>query len=110
MADAVIPANKVINLLVPMDGTDKVVWTPAAGKRIRLLGWSFGATVIAGNVIVKNGAGGTSLAFINVPAVPALIQTPMGFGNGVVLDKDTPLVLNGTNTMSVIGFLCGCEE
>jgi hypothetical protein len=110
MADAVIPANKVIPIFALMTGADVVVWTPPAGKRFRLLGYALSSSVIVGAVTLKDGSGGPNIGFIpnqtlNVPN----ISPPMG--NGILSSAvNNALCFNGVNTQILTGFLMGTEE
>jgi hypothetical protein len=94
-------------------GTPQTIWTPAAGKKFRLLGYVLGAsatTGAAGSVFilkdntteilraVDNGAGG-----INAISPP--------LGNGYLsAAADNPLKLDAAANCTAQGFVCGCEE
>lgn len=109
MADAVIPANKIVPVFAAMTGADVAVWTPASGKRIRFQGFYLMSTTVTGTISVKNGPGGTGIMFIPNPT-NSLAMVSMGLGNGSVLDVNATLVFNAANTMGLTGYLYGCEE
>lgn len=90
-------------------GTPVTIWTPAAGRRFRLMGFCL-STTVAGAIIFKYGAGNTE--FLRTPLLVA--STPfamplMGEGRmpGVA---DEVLKLDLTVTGNVSGFIFGMEE
>lgn len=91
-------------------GTPVTVWTPTAGKKFRLLGWSLSLSV-AGSIIFKYGAG--SVTLFRTPAVAAagITDNPPGFGNGTMPNAaNDVLKIDVTASGNVAGFVFGMEE
>lgn len=88
-------------------GTAVAVWTPAAGKSFRLLGFVVSLTV-GGSVIFKDGA--TEFARTGLLAANSAFQFP-SFGNGYLsLLPNNALNIDVSATGSVSGFVFGYEE
>src|SRR5437773_708353 len=62
--------------------TAQPIWTPAAGKRFRLMGYHLSITIAGGNIQLRDGAGGTVIA--TIPIVLAVGGFPMQLGNGIL--------------------------
>lgn len=82
-------------------------WTPAAGKKFRLMGFMLSLSV-AGAVILKDGA--TELIRTCLMPAGAGLASP-GLGNGILsAAANNVLNLDVTATGTVTGFLFGTEE
>lgn len=95
-------------------GTPVAVWTPATGKRFRLLGYEITA-VGAGSaaIIFEDGSGGSTQEFLRTQLVNSStpLDTPSGFGNGYLSTTiNNQLFLDATANTAVTGFLFGTEE
>lgn len=90
-------------------GTPVAIWTPAAGKKFRLLGWALSLSV-AGSIIFKYGAGNTTM--FRTPALAAAgVHTSPALGNGSMPGAaNDVLKVDVTATGSVAGFVFGVEE
>src|SRR5271166_7180262 len=63
--------------------SETTIWTPAAGKKFRLMGGVLSVGVAAGNVVLKDNTGGTTILIIPAGA----LNTPfplLGMGNGIL--------------------------
>lgn len=83
-------------------GTPATVWTPAAGKKFRLLGWDLAVTTATNAILFKDN--GTEIAR-TVGGGPNHATTPVGWGNGILsaaannvlqIDVLTSTMINGT--------------
>lgn len=91
-------------------GTPAAVWTPASGKKFRLLGWSLSLSV-AGSIIFKYGAGNTTLFRTPAVAAAGITSNPPGFGNGTMPNAaDDVLKVDVTASGNVAGHVFGIEE
>jgi hypothetical protein len=103
-------AAKFIPLNAVSVNAEATLWTPASGKRFRLLGYSLAQGTAAGAVIIKDNTAGTTILIIpkNTLDIPQ-ISPPMGKG---ILSAAPGNVLTGTGvaTETLTGFLYGTEE
>lgn len=88
-------------------GAEVTVWTPAAGKRFRLMKGVVTSSV-AGNIVFRDNTAGTVILVL-----PVLAGEPQGFdlGNGIrsgLADRVLTLDAPGAGTLS--GFVGGTEE
>lgn len=102
---------KTIAAVAVTAGTPQTIWTPAAGKKFRLTGYSL-TTTVAGAAILKYGAGNTELLRTGLlPANGPPSISPTGLADGVMPGAaDDALKIDVTVTGSVSGFVCGIEE
>lgn len=103
--------NKFVALNNLVVTTETTIWTPAAGKKFRLMGYVLTGGVAAGNVVLKDNTGGTSLPLI-LPfgSVGATIVSPP-MGNGIVsATANNVLTATGASTQTLSGYLFGTEE
>jgi hypothetical protein len=90
-------------------GAIAAVWTPAGGKKFRLMGGSISVSVAA-SVLLEDNAGGTTI--IQLPALLANVPYQFDVANGI-LSGAANRVLKATasaNPCTVTGFLYGAEE
>lgn len=90
-------------------GTPVAVWTPASGKRVRLMGWALSSTVNT-SIIFKYGVSNTTI--FRTPLIPANshIISP-NLGNGVLVpNANDVLKLDVVSSATVAGFVYGMEE
>lgn len=84
------------------------IWTPAAGKKFRLMGYHISGSV-AGNIVLKDGAGGTIIAVI--PAAAGGGGTYVSLGNGILsAAADNILEALGPALDTISGTVFGTEE
>lgn len=92
-------------------GTPVSVWTPAAGKKFRILGYHLG-TSVAASVIFKDGTSGAAPEAFRT-AIQAANGAPPSppLGNGYLSSAaNNQLWLDVTATGAVHGFVVGVEE
>ena len=87
-------------------GTPVTVWTPAAGKKVRFMGYALSLSV-AGSVILKT----ATVESIRTPLVLAGTgHTSSGMGNGILYAADAVFQVDATATGAVSGYVFGLEE
>lgn len=105
-----ITVNKVITLNAVVLTAETTLWTPAAGKRFRLLGGLVSIGVAAANVILRDGTAGATIYII--PKAP--LDTPTWLpwmGNGLASAALNNLLTGqGIATTTISGILFGREE
>ena len=85
------------------------IWTPAAGKKFRLMGFVITQGVLAGNVTLKDNTGGTTILVI--PSTPIGQPLSVPLGNGILsAAANNVLTATGSATETISGFVYGCEE
>jgi hypothetical protein len=100
---------KKIQAVAITAGTPVSVWTPAAGKKFRLMGYVLSTSVAGTSVLIEDGTGNEVLraptgAANNAAAAPAM-------GNGYLsAAANNALFLDVTATATVSGFVYGVEE
>lgn len=98
---------KIINTVTIT--TAQTLWTPTAGKKFRLMGYHLGLAVAAGNVLLKDGAGGTIIGV--VPLGLALGGPAISLGNGILSAvANNVLEVIGPATAVLGGIVWGREE
>jgi len=111
-ADANPYVFKPIKALAITAGSPQAVWTPATGKRFRLLGFCVNPTVAA-SILFEDATGGTNefLRFPLTAAVPTA-QVPVNLGTDGYLSLlvNNALFLDVTATATVSGYVYGKEE
>ena len=102
--------NVFINLNNVAINAETTIWTPAAGKKFRLMGYSLTSGTVAGNVVLKDNTAGTTIFTLpfGAAAVP-LISPPMG--NGILsAAANNVLTATGAATQTLSGVIFGTEE
>lgn len=89
---------------------EATIWTPAAGRRFRLMGYVLESGTVGGNVLLKDNTGGTTKLVIPFGAAGSVIQSqPMG--NGILsLAAGNVLTATGGATQTLSGYVFGTEE
>ena len=91
-------------------GTPATVWTPASGKKVRLLGWFLSSNAAAALQSQDSGAAGTVIAQTPLLASAGTHDAPH-LGEGLVLAAaDNTLELDATANSTVSGMVLGIEE
>lgn len=98
---------KVINNAIGA-GADSTIWTPAAGKKFRVMGFSFTSSV-ATDVLLKDNTGGTVIYRQNFPAaVPFALPS---LGNGILSTAaNNVLAASMVAAGTLTGLVWGTEE
>lgn len=89
-------------------GSIATVWTPAGGKKFRLMGGSISVSA-AVSILFEDNAGGTTI--LQLPKLPA--DTPYNFdiGNGLLSGaEDRVLKATSSAAANCTGYLYGVEE
>ncbi len=111
-SDAIPYVFKPIKAVAITAGTPVAVWTPATGKRFRLLGFCLVPTVAA-SILFEDATGGGNefLRFPLTAAVPTA-QVPVNLGTDGYLSLlvNNALFLDVTATATVSGYVYGKEE
>lgn len=102
--------GKVITLNAVVVTAETTIWTPAAGRRFRVLGYNLTGGVAAGNVLLKDNTAGTTILIVpfgtigqNIPYSPP--------GNGILsAAANNVLTATGVSTQTLSGVIYGCEE
>ena len=108
--DRVRLPNKFISLNAVSVATETTIWTPATGKRFRLMGFCLTSGTVGGNVVLKDNTGGTAVLTLPFGAASSTITSPP-MGNGIFSATiNNVLTATGTATQTLSGYLIGCEE
>ena len=91
-------------------GTPVAVWTPAAGKKFRMMGFIL-ATTVAGSILMEDATGGAN-EFFRVPLLAASVPIASPpLGNGYLsTTANNALFIDVTVTGIVSGVIYGTEE
>ena len=101
---------KIIDAVAITAGTPATVWTPAGGKKVRLLGWFLSSSAAAALELQDSGAAGTVIAQTPLLAAAGTHDAPH-LGEGLVLAAaDNTLNLDVTANSTVSGMVFGVEE
>lgn len=104
---------KIIPLSAVSVAAEVTIWTPAAGKKFRLLGYCLTSGTVGGTVTLKDNTAGATLP-INCPfgaAAQTLIVVPPALGLGFLsAAAGNVLTATGAATQTLSGFLVGTEE
>lgn len=96
-------------------GSEATIWTPAAGKRFRLLGGCVSIGTAAGNVTLKDNTAGTTILILPKAPVDTPFNLPPltdgGNAQGIISAQgDNVLTATGAASATISGFLFGTEE
>jgi hypothetical protein len=90
--------------------SEATIWTPASGKKFRLMGYVITQGTLTGNVTLKDDTAGTTILVIPAHTVGiAQVSPPMGEG---ILSStaDHVLTATGASTETISGYVFGTEE
>jgi len=89
--------------------SETTIWTPASGKKFRLMGFVITQTVATGDIALKDGTGLSTI--LTVPATPVGQPLAVPLGNGILSGAaDRVLSATGASTEKISGFVYGTEE
>ena len=99
---------------VPLSAVDisseATVWTPAGGKKFRLLGYVITQGTLTGDVILRDDTAGTTILVIPAQTV-GIAQVSPPLGDGILsATADHVLTAEGESTETISGYLFGVEE
>lgn len=88
---------------------EATIWTPAAGKKFRIMGYCLTSGVVGGNITIKDNTAGTTIMVIPFGAAAAPLTD--SFGNGILsAAANNVLTATGTATQTLSGYVYGTEE
>jgi hypothetical protein len=90
--------------------SEVTIWTPAAGKKFRIMGFCLTSGTVGGNVLFKDNTAGTTILVVPFGAANATIGSD-GMGNGILsAAANNVLTATGVATQTISGFVFGTEE
>lgn len=99
---------KTLNAVVITTST--ALWTPAAGKKFRLLGGMVSVGTAAGNVLIQDAVSGSTIFILPKQALDTVFYVGP-FGNGILsAAANNALAAIGASTATISGTLWGTEE
>ena len=104
---------KTVAAVAVTAGTPVAIWTPAAGKTVRIMGWDLSLSVAGGLIFKQGTTPGGSIEVIRASNNGANVSNPSppGMGNGVILSAvNNVLYVDVTASGTVSGFIFGTEE
>lgn len=105
--------GKFIPLNAVAINAETTIWTPASGRKFRLMGYQLTALGAAGNVVLKDNTAGASLPIV-LPfgAIGANLSVAYpGMGNGILsAAANNVLTATGAASQTLSGYLLGTEE
>jgi hypothetical protein len=103
-------ANVFKTLASTVITSETTVWTPAANKKFRLMGFCLTQGVATGNVTLKDNTAGATIFII--PATTIAVSGCVNFpGNGILsAAANNVLTATGASTETITGTLFGTEE
>jgi hypothetical protein len=89
---------------------EEAIWTPAGGKKFRLLGFVITQGVVTGNITLRDDTAGSTILVI--PATPVGQPLAVSLGRIGLLSStaDHVLTAQGESTETISGFVYGTEE
>lgn len=101
--------GKFISVNALSIATETTVWTPASGRRFRLMGYQLSSTG-AQNIVLKDNTAGTTILVIPGITIGQLNFSP-AMGNGILsVAANNVLTANAGGTNAISGFFFGTEE
>jgi len=89
--------------------TETTIWTPAAGRRFRLMGYQLSASAAA-NIVLKDNTAGTTILVLPSATLGSVLTSPP-FGNGILSSAvNNVLTANAGLADTLSGYLFGTEE
>lgn len=102
--------NVFKNLSAVVITSETTIWTPAAGKKFRLMGFCLTQGVATGAVVLKDNTAGTTILIIPPQTIAVAFASPP-MGNGILsAAANNVLTATGASTETLTGFVFGTEE
>lgn len=102
--------NIIININAVAISPEATIWTPAAGRKFRIMGYVLESGTLGGNVLLKDNTGGTTCLIIPFGAANGVITSPP-MGNGFLsAAANNVLTATGTGAQTLSGYIFGTEE
>ncbi len=90
--------------------SETTIWTPAAGKKFRLMGFLLTQGILTGSVALRDNTGGT-IIFRIPPNTIAVVIPDVLFGNGILsAAANNVLTATGASGETLDGTIFGTEE
>lgn len=90
--------------------SETTIWTPAGGKKFRLMGFVLTQGVVTGAVTLKDNTAGSTILIIPPNTVGVFMLSPR-MGNGILsAAANNVLTATGVATETLTGFVFGTEE
>jgi hypothetical protein len=90
--------------------SEATVWTPASGKKFRLMGFVLTQGVLTGAVTLRDNTAGATILVIP-PQTAGVSSPPANLGNGYLsAAANNVLTAQGAATETITGFFFGTEE
>lgn len=87
---------------------EATLWTPAGGKKFRLMGFAITQGTLTGDITLKDGTGGSTI--LTVPATPVGQPLAVPLGAGITSSAANSLLRAiGVATETISGFVYGQE-
>lgn len=104
--------GKFITLNAVSIAAETTIWTPASGRKFRLMGYNLTSGTVGGNVLLKDNTAGSTIHIIPFGAASANVSIPYpGLGNGNLSSAvNNVLTATGTATQTLSGTIWGTEE
>lgn len=102
--------NKWVTLNAVSIATETTIWTPAAGKRFRLMGYQLTSGTVGGNVLLKDNTAGATISLLPFGAASQPMNNPDMANGYLSVAVNNVLTATGTATQTISGYLYGCEE
>lgn len=107
--DRVRVANVFKNVSAVVITSETTVWTPASGKKFRLMGYCLTQGVVTGAITIKDNTAGTTILII--PPHTIAVAVCGSLGNGILSGAaDRVLTATGASTETITGYFYGTEE
>lgn len=98
---------KVINTLAA--GTEATIWTPAAGKKFRIMGFVLAVDTATTSLVLRDNTAGTTILKTRAVLNQPVVTPPMG--NGILsAAANNVLTIQAGVANNVDGFVFGTEE
>lgn len=90
--------------------TETTIWTPAAGKKFRLMGFCLAQGVATGAITLKDNTAGTTIFTVPQNTVGVAVCSP-DLKNGILsATANNVLTATGVSTETITGTIWGTEE
>lgn len=90
--------------------SETTIWTPAGGKKFRLMGFLLAQGVATGAVTLKDNTAGSTI-YIIPPHTVGVVIPPPNLGNGILsAAANNVLTAQGASTETLTGVVFGTEE
>lgn len=98
------------NLSAVVITSETTIWTPAAGKKFRLMGYCLSQGVATGAVTLKDNTAGTTILILPANTIGVAFCSNFN-GNGILSAAiNNVLTATGASTETLTGYLFGTEE